>query len=172
MADPNSLAPAPAGAQCPLRRDQLIPQFCDAIPSTIAALDAVVEKVMGVVQAACCAPEKLDGVELALREALANAILHGNHQDPDKRVLVACYCEAGCEGGLLLLVRDEGAGFDSAAVPDPTAAEAIYAGHGRGIFLMRQIMDQVRYRDGGCQVELRQRGKSPCSSSGSPLDSA
>jgi len=147
-----------------LRRDRLQPQFCDLIPSTLAALDPMVDKVMGVVQAACCAPEELDGVELALREALANAILHGNRRDPAKQVLVACYCEEGSEGGLLLLVRDEGPGFDPAAVPDPTTAEAIYAGHGRGIFLMRQVMDRVNYQEGGCEVELRQRGKSPCSS--------
>lgn len=160
MADQSFPGPRPADiTTCPLRRDRLLPQFCDIIPSTIAALDAVTDKVMGVVESACCAPEKLDAVELALREALANAILHGNRSDSTKRVLVACYCEAGSDGGLLLLVRDQGPGFDPAAVPDPTTAEVIYAGHGRGIFLMRQIMDQVRYRNGGCEVELRQRAQ-------------
>lgn len=159
-----SISPATGAPACPLRGDHLLPQFCDVIPSTVTALDAVVDKTMQVVEAACCAPEKLDPVELALREALANAILHGNREDPRKQVLVACYCEAGSEGGLLLWVRDQGAGFDPTAVPDPTTAAAIYAGHGRGIFLMRQVMDQVRYRDGGREVELRQRGKSPCPS--------
>ena len=148
---------------CPLQRDKLIVQFCQVIPSTLDALDAMLEQVMPVVKTMCCAPEEIEDVELALREALANAILHGNRSHPTKKVIVAGFCECEADGGLLLVVRDEGSGFDPAQVPDPTSAEAIYSAHGRGIFLMRQFMDEVRFRGGGSEVELRKQGKPGCS---------
>ena len=127
---PNPTSPTPAnaaGGSCPLQRDKLVPKFCEVIPSTLTALFAVLEKVLAVVQAIPCAPEEIDDVDLALREALANAILHGNQSDPTKRVAVACFCECEATGGLLLVVRDEGSGFDPAEVPDPTTADAIYS---------------------------------------------
>lgn len=147
---------------CPLRRDHLVSQFCEVIPSTLPALDAILERVMPVVKTMCCAPQEIEAVELALREALANAILHGNQSDPTKKVIVACFCECEAGGGLLLVVRDEGLGFDPTQVPDPTSAESIYSAHGRGIFLMRQFMDEVRFRGGGSEVELRKRGELGC----------
>lgn len=151
---------------CPLRREQLVSQFCEVIPSTLPALDAVLGKTMAAVKNMACAPEeeKLGDVELALHEALANAVLHGNRSDPHKKVVVACFCECGADAGLLLVVRDEGSGFDPNQIPDPTAAEAVYSNHGRGIFLMRHLMDQMRHLEGGSEVELRKRREGPCSS--------
>ncbi len=142
---------------CPLRRDHLVSRFCEAIPSTLPALDTVLEKTMAAVKNAACAPEeeKLGEVELALHEALANAVLHGNQRDPNRKVVVACFCECGADAGLLLVVKDEGSGFDLGEIPDPTAAELVYSNHGRGIFLMRHLMDEVRHLAGGREVELR-----------------
>ncbi len=118
---------------------------------------------MAAVKDMACAPEeeKLGDVELALHEALANAILHGNESDPNRKVVVACFCECGADTGLLLVVKDEGSGFDPNQVPDPTAAEVVYSNHGRGIFLMRHLMDEVRHLGGGCEVELRKRRHAP-----------
>lgn len=151
-----------ATTPCLLRRDKLVSEFCEVIPSTASALDAVVERVQAVAATLPCAPEELDAMELALREALANAILHGNHSDPSKKVIIACFCECAAPAGVLLVVRDEGAGFDPSQVPDPTTAQAIHSTHGRGIFLMRQFMDGVRFRDNGCEVELRKHSRSGC----------
>lgn len=142
---------------CPLRRDHLVSEFCEVIPSTLEALNAVEERIMRVVQDLPCAPDDLLGVSLSLREALANAILHGNRRDPSKRVVVACFCECEKEGGLLLVVGDEGQGFDPDDVPDPTSAEALHEWHGRGIYLMRHFMDDVRFENGGTEVLLRKR---------------
>jgi serine/threonine-protein kinase RsbW len=121
------------GIRCPLRRDELVSKFCEVIPSTLAAVDAVQDKVLAVVQSLPCAPEELEDVTVALREALANAILHGNKSDPAKRVVVACFCECEENGGLLLVVRDEGPGFNPDEIPDPTNAEAVHSWHGRGM---------------------------------------
>ena len=83
----------------------------------------------------------------------------GTKVTPGKKVIVACFCECETDGGLLLVISDEGHGFDPAQVPDPTQGQNVYAGHGRGIFLMRQLMDEVRYQEGGSQIELRKRRK-------------
>lgn len=147
----------PEGICCPLRRDKLISRFCEIIPGTLDALDSVLEKTLEFIQSMPCAPDEAEDIRLALREALVNAVLHGNRSDPTKRVVVACFCECEEGGGLLLVIRDEGAGFDPNQVPDPTGAEAIHSWHGRGIFLMRHFMDEVRYEHGGSEVLLRKR---------------
>jgi len=102
---------------------------------------------------------KLDGlaksradVEIAVREALANAFIHGNGLCRAKRVLLRCY--GGPRSGLLVLVRDQGPGFDPARVPDPRHPGRIELHHGRGLLLMRELMDCVEYRRGGREVLL------------------
>ncbi len=95
------------------------------------------------------------GIEIAVREALANAVIHGNGQDPGKRVHVVCSCTL--EGDLLLTVGDEGTGFDVSAIADPTAPENLLLDHGRGIRLMQGFMDEVRFVDGGAVVHLFKR---------------
>jgi len=94
-------------------------------------------------------------VEIAVREALANAVIHGNGEDPGKRVRVVCSCTL--EGDLLLTVGDEGRGFDVCAIADPTAPENLLLDHGRGIRLMQGFMDEVRFADGGAVVHLLKR---------------
>ncbi|MFN7943235.1 MAG: ATP-binding protein [Thermoanaerobaculia bacterium] len=95
-------------------------------------------------------------IGLALREAIANAIKHGNRQDPDKRVDV----EAELGEEFILRVADEGEGFDPARIPDPLAPENRFRGDGRGVFYMRKFMDSVDYAfrpSGGTVVTLRKR---------------
>jgi serine/threonine-protein kinase RsbW len=94
-------------------------------------------------------------IEMALREALANAVLHGCQSDPSKRVECTVACEEG--GGILIIVRDPGKGFDPLTVPSPLVAENILAEHGRGIFLMNMLMDEVRWERGGTEIHLRKR---------------
>lgn len=94
---------------------------------------------------------------LVLREAMANAIKHGNRLDPDKCVDVTIELR---EGTLELAVEDRGAGFDPGGVPDPLAPENRLRTDGRGIFYMRRFMDEVEYARselGGTRVLLRKR---------------
>jgi serine/threonine-protein kinase RsbW len=88
-----------------------------------------------------CVPGGESGVEIALREALANAIIHGNHENPRKHVYVRFRCEPD---EVSFAVKDEGRGFDLKKLADPTAPENIEAVHGRGIYLMKALMDEVR----------------------------
>jgi serine/threonine-protein kinase RsbW len=94
-------------------------------------------------------------IEIALREALANAIVHGNHEDSCKHVHVTCRCTT--DGEVLITVQDEGQGFEDGMVPDPTAPENLLFKHGRGIFLMRTLMDEVRHEKGGTVVYMRKK---------------
>ena len=90
---------------------------------------------------------------LAIREATANAMKHGNKQDPDKVAEVTFEIDAKT---IMIRIQDQGEGFDPSGLPDPLAPENILKGTGRGIFLMRQLMDEVEFRfDGGSQVTLR-----------------
>jgi serine/threonine-protein kinase RsbW len=98
-----------------------------------------------------------ESVELALREALSNAMLHGNRLYGSKLVHVRCWCEYG--KGMTIVVRDQGHGFDPNAVPDPLAFENLRAEHGRGIHLMKIAMDEVSFAPGGTEVHMRKKGR-------------
>jgi serine/threonine-protein kinase RsbW len=92
---------------------------------------------------------------MALREALANAIKHGNAQDLDKRVHLEMDVT---DHTLTIRIRDEGVGFDPGAVVDPLAPENRFKTSGRGIFYMKTFMDEVRFRQmdgGGMEIVLK-----------------
>jgi serine/threonine-protein kinase RsbW len=100
-------------------------------------------------------------VDIAVREAVANAIKHGNAQDPAKTVEV----DAGVDGGeLVIRIEDQGGGFDPGLLGDPLAPENLLKPNGRGIFYMRSFMDAVDYGPrpgGGTVVTLRKRLAGP-----------
>jgi serine/threonine-protein kinase RsbW len=88
---------------------------------------------------------------IALTEAVNNAIQHGNKQDPSKSITVSF----GTKKDLLMFtVKDEGEGFDFENLPDPTDPENLEKPHGRGVFLMRNLADEVNFHDNGRVVEL------------------
>jgi serine/threonine-protein kinase RsbW len=126
-----------------------------ALPSEVTAISPFVDKLMFLIKKCRCAPGNEIDIEIALREALENAVIHGNHQDPRKHVFVSWRCQAGVE--VSIMVRDEGQGFDSNALPDPTAPGAIESSHGRGIYLMKALMDDVHFEDGGAIVHMRKK---------------
>lgn len=99
-------------------------------------------------------------IDVAVREAVANAIKHGNLQDPVKQVHVDLTLE-GSGGDLLVIrVQDEGKGFDPAELEDPLAPENLLKPNGRGIFYMKSFMDDIEYGlrpGGGTVVTLRKR---------------
>ena len=98
-----------------------------------------------------------EGIEIALGEALANAVIHGNHENPEKQVHVTCRCSM--DGEVVITLRDEGKGFDSDAVPDPTEPQRLLLSHGRGLHLMRALMDEVSFEENGTVVRMRKRMK-------------
>jgi serine/threonine-protein kinase RsbW len=118
--------------------------------STEQALSQAVQDVLKVAgECGCVEDERMD-LEIALREALANAIGHGNDFRTTKRIFLRCYGSPGSD--IIVLVRDEGKGFDPEQVPDPRQAERRLLDHGRGLLLMRKLMDHVGYRKAGREV--------------------
>lgn len=116
------------------------------------AVDPVVRSVMEVVREMRCAPGREDDIELALTEALANAVVHGAKNDPSKVI----ECDVACDNqhGVLIIVRDPGPGFDPSKIPDPCHGENIYANHGRGIYLINQLMDEVQFHKNGTEIHM------------------
>ena len=88
---------------------------------------------------------------VGLTEALSNAMLYGNGSDPQKRVRVEVDIKVE---EVAVRVTDQGSGFDPTTVPDPTLPDNISKTGGRGIFLMRALMDEVRFNDQGNSVTL------------------
>ena len=123
-----------------------------SLPSEVTAISHFVDKLMLLLRNCGCVPEGVSDVEIALREALANAIIHGNHEDRRKHVHVTCRCEPG---EVSIAVKDEGKGFDTNNVPDPTAPENIRSVHGRGIHVIKALMDEVLFEDGGAVIHMR-----------------
>jgi serine/threonine-protein kinase RsbW len=123
-----------------------------SLPSEVAAITPFVDQLMLLLRKCGCIPESKSDVEIALREALANAVIHGNHEDPRKLVHITCRCEPD---EVSITVKDEGRGFDINKMADPTAPENIGSVHGRGIYLMKAFMDEIRFEEGGVVVRMR-----------------
>src|SRR5580692_10693651 len=119
------------------------------------SVDPVVAQVMSSVREMKCADGKEDAIELALQEALANAVVHGAKEDPSK--VVECLVAGDQERGLIIIVRDPGEGFNPSAIPACTVGENVYSNHGRGIFLINQLMDEVEFRKNGTEIHMVKR---------------
>jgi serine/threonine-protein kinase RsbW len=125
-----------------------------SIPANVAAISPVVDAVMARIHKEHARAEEIEfAIETALREALANAILHGCKQNAAKKV----YCQVSCNaiGEVQITVRDPGEGFDPASISNPLSEGNLLADHGRGVYLIRHLMDEVQFADGGREVRMR-----------------
>ncbi|MGD1044359.1 MAG: ATP-binding protein [Bacteroidota bacterium] len=87
-------------------------------------------------------------------EAVNNAIVHGNKSDPDKKVIIRCIVK---KKTLTICVKDEGKGFDPDGLQDPREEKNLLKENGRGVFLMRSLMDKVKFKQlkSGSVVEMK-----------------
>lgn len=83
--------------------------------------------------------EKIINFQIAVSEALINAIVHGNKEDINKSVFVSIECK---ENYFKIAIKDQGSGFDYKKIPDPTKEENLFKEHGRGIFIMNTLVDE------------------------------
>lgn len=135
--------------------DQLDLRLRVSLAADRKAVDPVVQEVMTVVRQMKGVNGKEDAIELALQEALANAVIHGAKEDPSK--IVECLVSSDQERGILIVVRDPGTGFAPDAIPGCTVGENLYSNHGRGIFLINQLMDKVEFRKNGTEIHMVKR---------------
>ena len=127
----------------------------NTLPSDIDMVSPFVDQLMRFISRFRAVDGENFEIELALREAIVNAIVHGNRGDRRKRVYVNCRCMT--DGEVSVTVEDEGIGFRSDAIPDPTSLDNRLLTHGRGIYLMRTLMDEVDFQQGGSVVHMRKR---------------
>jgi len=122
--------------------DSAVFKHKELIASDTQNIDGAVGRAIDLVEESGCCQDVGD-IRLALHEALMNAIIHGNHRDPEKYVRMCVAVDAG--GELTITVEDSGSGFDPSRLPDPTAGENIYRDCGRGVYLIQRLMDEVEY---------------------------
>jgi serine/threonine-protein kinase RsbW len=91
-------------------------------------------------------------IDLAVQEALANAVVHGCKNNPTCEV--RCRLERDDEGRILIIVTDQGVGFNPDHVADPKKTDRLYEDHGRGVYLIRQLMDKVQFEQGGKEIRM------------------
>jgi anti-sigma regulatory factor (Ser/Thr protein kinase) len=130
-------------------------QFTMTIPADPRAIPTVTDGVVQVLQEKKWAEADVMAVELALQEAVANAIRHGCGGDASKQLQCSVMCDDS--GEVVITVRDPGTGFDHTAIPSPLEPGNILKPSGRGIFLISGLMDQVQYGDGGRELKMRKK---------------
>lgn len=141
---------------CEFSSERLFVAYDREFSALASEIDRVAEAVMAIVGRMDCAGGREHDIELALREALANAIKHGCKNDPSK--LVRCTVACDPEQGMLVVVRDSGEGFDPGTIPSPLIGDNVFRHHGRGIYLISRLMDEVRFEKGGTEIHMRARG--------------
>ena len=124
-------------------------------PEELPKVDEIAEKVAIEMKF----PKDLrDDIAIAVTEAVNNAIIHGNHEDPDKKVHLTFTSQPD---GLKVRVIDEGDGFDPDKMPDPTTPENILLEQGRGVFIIKHLMDYTEFKKvrGGMQITMVKKHK-------------
>jgi serine/threonine-protein kinase RsbW len=127
------------------------------MPSEVRAISPLVDRLMRQIEESQCAPGEEFDIELALVEALENAVVHGNQEDPETKVHIRCRCQPGKE--ISIVVTDQGKGFDFETIVGNSITSDPASEHGRGIQLMKAYMDDVHFERGGSEVHLRKRSR-------------
>jgi serine/threonine-protein kinase RsbW len=139
--------------RCEFDLSNLLVKLDVTLPGDVSAASPVIQRIMTVINEMGCAAGREFEIELALNEALANAIKHGSANDPSKQIQCCVACDHA--RGMLIIIRDPGPGFDPASIPNPIVGQNLFATGGRGIYLINQLMDEVRFEKGGTEIHMR-----------------
>ncbi len=137
-----------------INAEKLVPKLSVTFLADRDAIDPVVGSVMNAIREMCVKGSE-DDIELALTEALANAVVHGAKSDPSK--LIECDVACDDQKGIIIVVRDPGSGFDPTKIENPCEGENLYSNHGRGIFLINQLMDEVQFHKNGTEIRMAKK---------------
>ena len=137
---------------CSFETDKLLVRLDVTFKADLNAISPVVDSVLQTASKMGCGKGHEMEIELAIREALANAIKHGCGGDASKEVRCCVACDES--RGMLIIVSDPGRGFDPATVPRPLVGERLFSDHGRGLYLINRLMDEVWFSEGGTQIHM------------------
>jgi serine/threonine-protein kinase RsbW len=125
-----------------------------SFPADVNQVAAVVDKVVALARLLHGETGKEQEIALALTEALANAVKHGSKNDPSLKV----QCQVIVNGSAMtIIVRDSGPGFDPRSVANPLEQAGLTADHGRGLHMIRQLVDEVRFERNGAEIHMTKR---------------
>ncbi|MCD4749535.1 MAG: ATP-binding protein [Thermoanaerobaculales bacterium] len=125
------------------------------IPGKIEAVAPTVDRIIESIREEECIKGHEFEVEVALLEAIGNAVEHGCQEDRSKEVSIWVACCPEC--GLLVVIRDPGEGFDPSEIPNPVEQDNLLRTHGRGVWLINKLMDGVHYANGGTEIRMHKR---------------
>jgi len=125
-----------------------------SFPAEVNRVGEVVDKVVALATQLHGETGKEQEIALALTEALANAVKHGSKNNPSLSV----QCQVVAEGrAMTIMVRDSGPGFDPASIANPLELAGLTADHGRGLHMIRQLMDEVQFERNGAEIRMTKR---------------
>ena len=122
------------------------------IPADFEAVSSITDAIATTLTGLEVPEQKRLEIGLAVQEALVNAVVHGCRSDPSKNVNCRLKCDGA--GRIVIIVTDPGPGFSPEGMPDPKRGENLYADHGRGVYLIRQLMDEVQFERGGSEIRM------------------
>jgi serine/threonine-protein kinase RsbW len=134
------------------RSDELSELLNLRMPAETASIIAITNAISDLLVRFNVPEEKQLEVGLAVQEALTNAVVHGCNNDSSKEI--QCRLQRDLQGRIAIIVTDPGPGFSPEHLPDPKQGENVYADHGRGVYLIRQLMDEVHFENGGNEIRM------------------
>lgn len=123
-----------------------------SMPADSEAIATVVDAITETLAQLTIPEQKRLEVALAVQEALANAVVHGCDNDSSKQV--RCQMKSDPNGRIVIIVTDPGPGFSPDRVSDPKRRENLHADHGRGVYLIHQLMDEVHFERGASEIRM------------------
>jgi len=123
-----------------------------SMPADSEAIATVVDAISEILAQLEIPEQKRLEVALAVQEALANAVVHGCGNDPSKQV--RCRMKSDPQGRIVITVTDPGPGFSPDLLSDPKHRENLHADHGRGVYLIRRLMDEVHFERGANEIRM------------------
>jgi serine/threonine-protein kinase RsbW len=133
--------------------DRALSELLDlSMPADSEAIATAVDAISETLAELKVPEEKRFEVALAVQEALANAVVHGCGNDPSKEV--RCRLQSDPRGRIVIIVTDPGSGFRPDLLSHPKRHENLYADHGRGVYLIRQLMDEVSFVGNGNEIRM------------------
>ena len=122
------------------------------IPADFEAVGSVTDAITEKLTMLEVPEQKRLEIALAVQEALVNAVVHGCGGDSSKMVTCKLQCDDG--GRIIIVVTDPGPGFSLESISDPRHGENLHAHHGRGVYLIRKLMDDVQFAHDGSEIRM------------------
>lgn len=122
------------------------------MPADSEAIGAIVDDISENLTRLEVPEQKRFEIALAVQEALANAVVHGCGNDSSKQI--RCRLRTDPRGRIVIIVTDPGPGFNPDQIADPKRRENLHADHGRGVYLIRQLMDEVHFESNGNEIRM------------------